>query len=220
MDTGSAMQGPQHDGGVGQRNRQRILAAAERVFARQGFRGARLAEIAEAAGVPKSNLLYYFRTKETLYRALIADILDTWLCALGEISADDDPAEALALYIRRKMVLSRSRPDASRVFATEVIAGAPVIGEYLRTDLRAWVARHGKVFRVWQRRGLMAPRAPEHVFFMIWAVTQTYADFDAQVKAVLGTDEVDERTFRVAVRTVTDTLLAGLGMSRGQERGS
>ena len=63
-----------------------ILKAAEKVFARQGLKGTRLFEIANEAGLPKANLLYYFHSKEDIYRAVCEDILETWLGALGEIS--------------------------------------------------------------------------------------------------------------------------------------
>ena len=164
-------------GRVGERNRRQILAAAERVFARRGYPGARLDEIALESNLPKANLLYYFKSKEALYESVIGDILDLWLSALGEITVDDDPCEALTGYIERKMALSQERPEASRVFAMEIITGAPVVGGYLRGYLREWVERQGAVFRTWQRRGLMADLPPEHVFFTIWAMTQTYADF-------------------------------------------
>lgn len=201
-------------GRVGERNRRRILGAAERVFARRGFRGARLDEIAAESRLPKANLLYYFKSKESLYRAVVTDILEVWLSALGEISVDDHPADALAGYIERKMALSRERPEASRVFAMEVITGAPVIREHLRGTLRAWVERQGAVFRTWQRRGLMADLPAEHVFFAIWALTQTYADFAPQVTAVLGVDHLTERHHREAVAAVTALVLNGLGVAR------
>lgn len=200
-------------GRVGERNRRRILTAAERVFARRGFRGARLDEIAEESKLPKANLLYYFKTKESLYQAVVTDILEVWLSALGEISVDDDPAEALSGYVERKMALSRERPEASRVFAMEIITGAPVIREYLRGALRDWVDRQGTVFRTWQRRGMMADLPAEHVFFAIWALTQTYADFAPQVTAVLGVERLSDRDHRDAVETVTAIVLNGLGVA-------
>ncbi|MEQ9136517.1 MAG: TetR/AcrR family transcriptional regulator [Thalassobaculum sp.] len=199
-------------GRIGERNRRRILTAAERVFARRGYQGATLDEIAKESMLPKANLLYYFKSKQALYHAVVSDILEAWLAALGEISVDDDPADALTGYVERKMALSRERPEGSRVFAMELITGAPVIGEYLRGALRDWVERQGAVFRVWQRRGMMADLSPEHVFFAIWAMTQTYADFSPQVTAVLGVDRLEEADYRLAVGTVTAIILRGLGL--------
>lgn len=193
----------------------RILKAAETVFARQGFKGARLMEIAEESGLPKANILYYFKSKEDIYCAVCQDILETWLSALGDISAEDKPYDALQHYIRAKMDLSRQRPNASKVFAMEIIAGAPVIGDYLANDLRAWVDKQAKVFRIWQNRGEMTAVSPPHVLFLIWAATQTYADFDTQITAVIGSETMSDSEYANAVETVTGVILRGLGVSRG-----
>jgi len=191
--------------------RARILKAAETVFARQGFGGARLTEIADEAGLPKANLLYYFRSKEEIYRAVCQDILETWLGALGDISAGDKPDDALRKYIEAKMDLSLKRPNASKVFAMEIIAGAPVIGDYLAHDLKNWVSKQTEVFEIWQARGEMAEVAPRHVLFLIWAATQTYADFSTQITAVLGAKTISADEYTKAVATVTEVILRGLG---------
>ena len=190
----------------------RILKAAEKVFAQQGLKGSRLFEIANEAGLPKANLLYYFQSKEDIYRAVCQDILETWLEALGEISAEDNPKKAIESYIKSKMDLSFSRPNASKVFALEIISGAPVIGDYLEKDLKSWVDRQASVFKVWQSRGEMVSISPQHVFFMIWAVTQTYADFNKQITAVLGVKEIGAVDHVIAVETVTEIIITGLRM--------
>lgn len=189
----------------------RILKAAETVFAHQGFNGARLMEIAAEADLPKANLLYYFRSKEEIYRAVCQDILETWLGALGDISADDKPDDALRKYIEAKMDLSLKRPNASKVFAMEIIAGAPVIGDYLAHDLKNWVNKQAEVFTIWQERGEMAEVSPRHVLFLIWAATQTYADFSTQITAVLGSEKISKHEYENAVETVTGVILRGLG---------
>ncbi|MFL2845244.1 MAG: TetR family transcriptional regulator C-terminal domain-containing protein [Candidatus Puniceispirillaceae bacterium] len=190
----------------------RILKAAEKVFAQQGLKGSRLFEIANEAGLPKANLLYYFQSKDDIYRAVCRDILETWLEALGEISAEDNPKKAIESYIKSKMDLSFSRPNASKVFALEIISGAPVIGDYLEKDLKSWVDRQASVFKVWQSRGEMVSISPQHVFFMIWAVTQTYADFNTQITAVLGVKEIGAVDHVIAVETVTEIIITGLRM--------
>ena len=189
-----------------------ILKAAEKVFAQQGLKGSRLFEIANEAGLPKANLLYYFQSKDDIYRAVCRDILETWLEALGEISAEDNPKKAIESYIKSKMDLSFSRPNASKVFALEIISGAPVIGDYLEKDLKSWVDRQASVFKVWQSRGEMVSISPQHVFFMIWAVTQTYADFNKQITAVLGVKEIGAVDHVIAVETVTEIIITGLRM--------
>jgi TetR/AcrR family transcriptional regulator len=205
---------PETGGRVRQRNVARILAAAERVFAARGFEGATTSKIAREAGLPKANVHYYFGTKEAIYRALIANVLEQWITAFGEISEDDDPAEALTRYIRAKLDLARERPLASRVFAMEVLQGAPILRPVLEGDLRHWVAAKAQVMRRWAERGLMDPVDPAHLLFLIWAATQTYADFGVQVRAVLGRESLSDADYETAVETVTHVVLKGCGVTR------
>jgi TetR/AcrR family transcriptional regulator len=190
-----------------------ILAAAERVFSRGGFGAARMAEIAAEAELPKANLHYYFGTKERLYRAVLERILTQWLDAAAEwIVPERHPAEALAGYVRAKLLDARSRPGASRIFAGEVLRGAPLLMPFLRGELRRRVEAMAAVIEGWAARGQMDPVAPAHLFFCIWAMTQTYADFDVQIRAVLGEDAREAEILGVAIATVTTLVLKGCGV--------
>jgi TetR/AcrR family transcriptional regulator len=193
-------------------NEADILRAAEHVFARAGFAGATMGEIAERAQIPKSNLHYYFRTKKEIYRAVLGNTLSLWLAETDSIRADNDPAQALSEYIRAKMKLSASHPDASRVFANEMLHGALEIGDYLRADLRALVDTKARVIERWIADGKMAPVDPRHLFFTIWAATQTYADFEPQVSAVLGVKRVGAKQMEAATLHLTSLLLRGCGL--------
>ena len=198
-------------GRIRRRNRALILQAAEEVFAAKGFDGATTAEIAARAGLPKANLHYYFPTKEAVYRAVIAETLHLWLSLFDQIAPDDDPAEALGGYIRRKMRHSFEHPLASRIFALEVIRGAPVIRDFLTGELRSWVEERSAVIRVWAAQGRIAAVEPVHLFFTIWAATQTYADFDAQITAVLGRGQTT-RDRELATEQLVGLLLRGCGL--------
>jgi TetR/AcrR family transcriptional regulator len=191
-----------------------ILAAAELVFSRGGFDGARMADIAAEARLPKANLHYYFGTKERLYAAVLEDIVRQWLDAAAHwIVPERHPAEALAGYVRAKLAHAQARPGASRIFAAELLRGAPLLMPFLRGELRRRVAAMASVIEAWSARGLMDRVAPAHLFFSIWAMTQTYADFDVQIRAVLGRDEaLDDATFTTAGATVTALVLKGCGV--------
>jgi TetR/AcrR family transcriptional regulator len=202
-------------GRVRKQNRARIIRAAETVFAERGYSGATTSAIADKAGLPKANVHYYFGTKAALYREVIANILDLWLAALPDMSEDDDPAEVLGEYLRTKVMLSKDRPLASRIFANEIIHGAPVLKDYLATDLRQWVEDKSKVLTAWERMGKMDPVDPFHLFFLIWAATQTYADFDVQIRAVLGRRrKLSDDDFDTALETLTHVVLKGCGVVR------
>ncbi|MBY4897858.1 TetR/AcrR family transcriptional regulator [Cupriavidus sp. AU9028] len=200
-------------GRIRPQNETRILRAAEAVFARAGFSGATMAEIALRAGIPKSNLHYYFGTKHALYQAVLAHILGLWLVQTDVISADRAPADALEQYIRAKMRLSALYPDASRVFANELLHGAPRIADVLREPLRALVEHKATVIRGWIASGQMAELDPSHLFFTIWAATQTYADFEAQICAVLGVEHLSASDFDRATEQLVALVLRGCGVA-------
>jgi TetR/AcrR family transcriptional regulator len=171
-----------------------------------------MAAIAEAARLPKANLHYYFGSKQALYRAVLARTLEDWLVPTDGITPKADPRVAIETYIRAKMALSVQRPHASRVFANELLHGAPVVKALLGTELRELVQLKAAVIQGWINAGRMAPVDPVHLFFTIWAATQTYADFGVQVSAVLGRAELGASDYARATEHVVSLLLRGCGL--------
>ena len=188
------------------RNREVILQAALEVFAAAGFRGATLDEIASQAGLSKPNLLYYFPSKEAVHNALLTQLLETWLDPLRAMDPLGDPLLEIKSYAHRKLELAREYPRESRLFANEILQGAPRMRGIIETDLRALVAEKSAVIAAWMEAGKIARSDPTHLIFSIWALTQHYADFDVQVRAVLG-DGVDPFT---GADRYLDTLLTRL----------
>lgn len=171
---------------IQQRNSDAILNAALQVFSERGFRGATLDQIAEAAGLSKPNLLYYFDSKEAIHADLLAGLMDTWLDPLRDLDPAGDPKAQLMAYMRRKLEMSRTLPRESRLFANEVLQGAPRIGAGLGGELKRLVDEKARVIASWAEAGKIAAVDPHHLIFSIWALTQHYADFDVQVRAILG----------------------------------
>jgi TetR/AcrR family transcriptional regulator len=171
---------------IQQRNRELILDAALEVFSQHGFRGATLDQIAEGAGLSKPNLLYYFPSKEEVHTALLTKLLDTWLDPLRAMNPTGNPQAEIMGYVRRKLDLSRDFPRESRLFAGEILQGAPRMRKAIEGDLRALVDEKAAVLTRWMDEGRIARVDPVHLIFSIWALTQHYADFDVQVRAVLG----------------------------------
>jgi TetR/AcrR family transcriptional regulator len=169
-----------------ERNHAAILEAALDVFSKAGFRGATLDQIAEAAGLSKPNLLYYFPSKDQVYTAVLNGLLQTWLDPLRAMDPAGEPVDEVLAYVRRKMELSRDFPRESRLFANEMLQGAPRMRAILESDLRDLVAQKAEVLTGWMAEGRIARVNPVHLIFSIWALTQHYADFDVQVRAVLG----------------------------------
>jgi len=190
--------------------REQILEAALDVFSTHGFRGATIDQIASAAGMSKPNLLYYFRRKEDVFTALIQRLLDTWLAPLRELDDDGDPLGELRGYIRRKIEMARDYPRESRIFANEILQGAPRISGMLEGELKQLVDEKALVVRGWMRSGRIARTDPYHLIFSIWATTQHYADFDVQVRAVLGPDRGGDGRFEDAARFLEQLYVDGL----------
>lgn len=171
---------------IQQKNRDLILDAALEVFSQHGFRGATLDQIAEGAGLSKPNLLYYFPSKEEVHKALLTGLLDTWLDPLRAMDASGVPLTEVMGYVRRKLDLARDFPRESRLFAGEILQGAPRMRSAIEGDLRRLVEDKAAILLRWMDEGRIARVDPVHLIFSIWALTQHYADFDVQVRAVLG----------------------------------
>ena len=199
-------------------NGERILDAALEVFSAYGFRGATVDQIAAKAGMSKPNLHYYFRRKKDLYLAVLSRTLEMWLQPLEAIDPAGDPDIEIHRYVDAKIDMSRSHPQASRLFASEVLQGAPMLSHLLQTRVRGLVDEKAEVFRRWAAAGRIAPIDPYHLVFMIWAMTQHYADFAVQISAIKGVDELDARYFAEAKRNVYALLCNGLhgGRSTGE----
>lgn len=179
-------------------------------FSQYGIHGARLEQVAERAGVSKTNLLYYYPSKEALYVAVMRQILDVWLAPLKAFRAEFSPLEAIKEYIRLKLEVSRDYPQASRLFCMEMLAGAPLLMDELSGDLKALIDEKSALIAGWVHSGKLAPVSPHHLIFMIWAATQHYADFAPQVEAVTGATLRDEAFFNQTVESVQRIIIEGI----------
>lgn len=190
--------------------KQAILSAALNTFSQYGIQGTRLEQVAELAGVSKTNLLYYFPSKEALYVAVMQQILDIWLAPLRAFREDLAPLVAIKEYIRLKLEVSRDYPQASKLFCLEMLQGAPLVMNELTGDLKTLVADKSAIIAAWVDSGKLAPIDPHHLIFMIWATTQHYADFATQVEAVTGKTLRDETFFQQTVENVQQIIIDGI----------
>ena len=171
---------------IQQKNQAAIMTAGLEVFSQFGFRGSTLDQVADAAGLSKPNLLYYFKSKDAIYTALLSKLLENWLEPLHQMDDEGDPVEELLGYANRKLAMSRDFPRESRLFANEILQGAPRIKDVLAGELRELVLAKSTVIEGWITAGKIKPVDPVHLIFSIWSLTQHYADFDVQVRAILG----------------------------------
>ncbi len=188
-----------------------ILSAAEKVFAEAGFGGATMQLIADVAGLPKANLHYYFPTKELLYRQVVQNIFQIWLQAADIFDQAEGPEEGIGAYIDAKMEISRRHANGSKVWASEVMHGAPVIQDYLETTLTEWTNGRIEVIERWIAEGRMAPIDPRHLLYMLWATTQHYADFGHQIDTLNGGTPLDDKQWEAAKSNIKSIILRGIG---------
>ena len=171
---------------IQQKNRELILNGALEAFSANGLRGATIDQIARAAGLSKPNVLYYFGSKDEIHKALLTTLLEMWLAPMRQIDPDGEPLAEVLRYVQAKLSMSQDYPRESRLFAHEILQGAPHLTEILGGDLRQIVDRTVAVLEGWMDQGLLARVEPRHLIFSIWSMTQHYADFETQVRAVLG----------------------------------
>jgi len=200
------------EGSVRQKNKLLILNAAKKEFVNYGFKGASIKRIAERAEIPRANIHYYFKNKTVLYQQLLNEIIDIWNTHFDTFKVDDDPKTALTAYIRSKVIYSRDEPDASRIFASEIIHGAPVLGTYLSKDFKVWINQKVSVIQAWIEKGLIDDINPYHLLFLIWSSTQHYADFNVQVLAALDKPKMNDQDFESVVDSLTWIILKGCGI--------
>ena len=193
-------------------NQAVILEAAEKIFAMNGFKGAATGDIAHEAGIPKANLHYYFKTKSNLYREVLKSVLDDWMAAASTFDIYHEPEEALRTYVKAKMEFSRQRPFGSRVWAREIMSGAPVLDNFLGTTLKAWLNERVRIIRLWVREEKIKPVDPHALMYMIWATTQHYADFERQVIILNGGKELSDRRYRQRTDEVIRLILGSVGL--------
>ncbi|MEI6895641.1 MAG: TetR/AcrR family transcriptional regulator [Colwellia sp.] len=203
-------------GNIRAENNQKILIAAEIEFVKHGYKGTSIQSISDAAGLPKANLLYYFSSKSKLYNALLKNIVLRWNEQFTDITEEDDPTATLELYIRTKVEQAILYPNASKIFATEIIQGAPNLNKYLCTDLRDWLKANCKIIDSWIAQGKMSKVDPEQLFFLIWSSTQHYADFEAQILTITDKRKYQTEDIERISRFLCHMILSGCGLTPSQ----
>jgi TetR/AcrR family transcriptional regulator len=190
----------------------KILSAAQDEFILQGYKGATLQAIADNAGMPKANVLYYFKSKENIYHAVLEQTLNMWDEGIGDILLKDGPILAIEKFVKAKVTMSFTNPKASKIYAMEIIQGAQHLQDFTRTYLHQWVEKKAMVFQHWIDNGEMHPVDPVNLIFLIWSSTQHYADFDNQILTIMNRTKYDDDDIAHVTTFLTDFILRGCGL--------
>ena len=200
------------EGSIRQKNKAIIFNAAKKEFVTYGFKGASIKRIAERANIARANIHYYFKDKTDLYQQLLSSIIAVWNNDYDTLTADKEPKQVLSDYIRAKVMHAKNDPDASRIFASELIHGAPVLNEYLHSDFKIWLQSKVNVIETWIKQGLIDDVNPHHLLFLIWSSTQHYADFEQQILTIMNRADYEEDDITQVTNFLTDFILRGCGL--------
>jgi len=192
------------------RNEEKILEAALKLFSSYGFHGTTMEKIAELADMSQPNLHNYFKTKADLYEAVLNDILTIWVDPIAYLDVEGDPETELRRYIAKKVEMARKYPEASRIFAAEMLQGAPILMHHLKGPVRMKVKTFSTVIESWSRQGKIREVDPVHLIFMIWAATQHYADFLPQIRAVMDVARLNKSHYDAAAESISSIIIGGL----------
>lgn len=193
-------------------NEKKIIEAAEQVFACYGFKGATTDKISKQSALPKANIHYYFKTKANLYHQVLAGILNEWMDSAQAFDNQEEPHQALTQYVESKMKFSRLRPYASKVWANEMLHGAPIVSEFLETTLKNWLDDRVKVIQSWIDSGKMNTVDPIVFIYMIWSVTQHYADFERQMTLLNSGKCFTDEEYEIKTEQVVKLILTSVGL--------
>lgn len=196
-----------------QLSQERIIEAAQQEFIIHGYKGATVQSIADRAELPKANVLYYFKNKENIYHAVLEKTLNMWDEGIGDIELKDGPKLAIEKFIISKVNMSFAHPEASKIYAIEIIQGAQQLNEYARTYLRQWVREKAKIFQYWIDNGEMADVDPENLIYLIWSTTQHYADFESQILTIKNQREYEQEDIDKIKSFLIDIILRGCNLN-------
>jgi len=149
-------------------------------------------------------------------KSMLESIIEPLLEASAPFNQPGKPADVLRAYIRSKIRISRELPFASKVFASEIMHGAPHLSADQTAQLNAQAKHNISCIQGWIDQGLMAKVDPHHLLFSIWAATQTYADFDWQISTVTGKASLDEADYEAAAQTIIRLVIKGCEIDETQ----
>lgn len=143
--------------------RERILAAAERIFARHGFFAARVSEIAKEAGVADGTIYLYFKSKDDLLISLFENRMRQVNERLRQAIADLPPVEQLRAFIHTYLRLVSDEPTVAEVLTIELRQSSKFMKEYDNPQFADFLRMLGGIIADGQQRGALDSAVPSHI---------------------------------------------------------
>jgi len=202
----------QNKQGIRAQNQAVILAAAEEEFVLKGFGGATMQSIADRAELPKANIHYYFKNKKNLYQVVLHSIIQEWNDGLVTMTVDSNPKVVIEKFVRTKLRQAFAHPNRHKLFALEVIVGAPHLHDFMSSTMKEWALDKAKVMKIWHEQGKISIADPLQLLILIWATTQRYAEFETEIVGLMGKDNYDEQDEARAAEFLVPFILRGCGI--------
>lgn len=181
----------------------RILLAAKKLFALQGFDGTSVRQICEEAGANVALVSYHFGGKEALFGALFETFFPNR--DLAAVEANLDPVAGVKLVIREVTLFRQADPQFISIVQQEIVMNSPRIDRIRKhvmpmwAMLRRWIAEGGE-------RGLFHFRSLDTAFM---SVTGTLM-FHRNLEYWKTLQEEENQDVEVMIADLTDFVLHGL----------
>jgi AcrR family transcriptional regulator len=184
----------------GKRTAERILDAAEALFAERGYAGATLRDVASRVGIRTPSLYNHFPNKESLYAAVLERGIRPVLDVLAEVvEARDRGDRDVRQVVARTMTLVGRRPDLPRLIQHETLSG----GRHLTPMLREWIERtFARAYQMVETSSAAGRWEPDqlpllvlamyHVFVGYFAIAPVYRDLGGE--DLLSEQSLDRQT--------------------------
>jgi TetR/AcrR family transcriptional regulator len=194
--------------------RARILAAALEVFSTSGFEGASLRQIAHRAGVMHQLVVYHFKTKEALWRAVITSVLgdNAERFAVWRAQIDtDSPAQSLRTMLREFVAFTARRPEFHRIATFEGRTDNERIRWLIETYMRPYFELSTGLIRAAQAVGAARPGDPGRLHYaVIGLVTHNFV-FAHEYRATTGLEPFDPTEIEKIAELACDFLAVPRG---------
>lgn len=194
-------------------NQAIILSAAEEEFVLRSYRGATMQGIADRAGLPKANIHYYFKNKKNLYKVVLRSIIQEWNDGLITMTVDSDPKTVIEKFVRTKLHQAFAHPNRHKLFAVEVISGAPHLHDFMSTTMKEWALDKAEVMKIWHQQDKISIADPLQLLILIWATTQRYAEFETEIVGLMKKEAYDEQDEARAADFLVPFILRGCGLA-------
>lgn len=211
-DTCSSSSIPRSQQEIRAHNQTIILNAAEEEFVLRSYRGATMQGIADRAGLPKANIHYYFKNKKNLYKVVLRSIIQEWNEGLITMTVDSDPETVIEKFVRTKLHQAFAHPNRHKLFAVEVISGAPHLHDFMSTTMKEWALDKAEVMKIWHQQDKISIADPLQLLILIWATTQRYAEFETEIVGLMEKDAYDEQDESRAADFLVPFILRGCGL--------